>query len=204
MHASMMRRPRWVIGITCVVVGSLADFAALGFAAQSLVATLGSLTLVSNVIIAPMLLNERVTREDYQATTLIVAGCALSVAFGQHESEIYTLKALMALYTHARFFIYVFIVGAVMLAMYTGIVLIEGKYASNSTFQYQYSNRVRRLHRFLYPALAGTMGAQSVLFAKCRCAVAGRARPGLSTPPRPDAGPRPLRPPPPPSQRGAY
>ena len=49
----MLLRPRWLTGLLMTIVGSIADFAALGFAAQSLVATLGSLTLVMNLIIAP-------------------------------------------------------------------------------------------------------------------------------------------------------
>lgn len=37
---------------------------------------------------------------------LIVFGCSLAVAFGQHESEVYSLHRLLNLYTHLRFFIY--------------------------------------------------------------------------------------------------
>lgn len=40
--------------MACLVFGSILDFAALAFAAQSLIATLGSFTLVSNVILAPL------------------------------------------------------------------------------------------------------------------------------------------------------
>ena len=47
--------PIWMGGIVLVIVGSLCDFAALGFGSQSLVAPLGSLTLVANCIFAPLL-----------------------------------------------------------------------------------------------------------------------------------------------------
>jgi hypothetical protein len=51
-------QPRWVLGFLLVMFGSFADFAALSFGPQSLVAPLGSLTLVSNSIFAPFLLHE--------------------------------------------------------------------------------------------------------------------------------------------------
>jgi hypothetical protein len=38
-----------------IILGSVFDFAALGFGAQSIVAPLGSLTLVANVVIAPLM-----------------------------------------------------------------------------------------------------------------------------------------------------
>src|SRR4051794_27160410 len=52
----------WKVGLGLVIFGSLADFSALSFASQSLIAPLGSLTLVSNVIYAPCILKESVTR----------------------------------------------------------------------------------------------------------------------------------------------
>ncbi len=56
------RQPVWVLGLALVIFGSAADFAALGFAAQTIVAPLGSLTLVSNVFFAPYFSSERVSR----------------------------------------------------------------------------------------------------------------------------------------------
>src|SRR5437868_4729257 len=41
----------WRFGLILVILGSLADFAALSYGSQSLVAPLGSLTLVSNAVL---------------------------------------------------------------------------------------------------------------------------------------------------------
>jgi uncharacterized membrane protein len=71
-------------------LGSLFDFAALAFAAQSIVAPLGSLTLVSNILFAPLLLDERVARRDVIATLGIVAGSIVSVVFATHDETIMT------------------------------------------------------------------------------------------------------------------
>jgi len=54
--------PTWALGLVLVIVGSVADFAALGFAAQTIVAPLGAFTLVSNVFFAPYFSGESVSR----------------------------------------------------------------------------------------------------------------------------------------------
>lgn len=56
------RKPIWVLGLSLVVFGSIADFIALGFAAQTIVAPLGSLTLVTNVVFAPYFAGEKLSR----------------------------------------------------------------------------------------------------------------------------------------------
>ena len=80
----------WRVGLGLVFFGSLADFAALSFGPQSLVAPLGSLTLVSNVIFAPLLLKETIGHWDVLATVLIVVGSSVAVMFGSHESVTFT------------------------------------------------------------------------------------------------------------------
>lgn len=54
-----IKRPLWWLGLTLVFFGSLGDFAAFGFATQSLVAALGGgSTLVANVVTAYFLNKE--------------------------------------------------------------------------------------------------------------------------------------------------
>ena len=64
--------------------------------AESVVAPLGSMTLVANVVIAPCMLKERVTRMDLFATFLIVIGCVLAVAFASHKDCCACVSALLA------------------------------------------------------------------------------------------------------------
>lgn len=59
------------------------DYSSL--AAQSIVAPMASLTLVANVIFAPLIHGERVTRGMLGWTGVIIMGCALSVVFAQHQ-----------------------------------------------------------------------------------------------------------------------
>ena len=60
-----------------MIVASVADFAALSFAAQSLVASLGSLSLVANALIAPMIVREKITAREWKAIALICMGDSL-------------------------------------------------------------------------------------------------------------------------------
>lgn len=55
-----VQRPMWWLGLSLVVFGSIGDFAAFGFATQSLVAALGGgSTLVTNVITAHFMNHEQ-------------------------------------------------------------------------------------------------------------------------------------------------
>ncbi len=69
-----------------------------GFAAQSLLAALGSVQFVCNVIFGYWLLHERVTLRVILATASIVAGCIVLVIFGNHASPRLTSPELQALY----------------------------------------------------------------------------------------------------------
>lgn len=159
------RRKLWMFGLLLVVSGSFFDFFALGFAAQSIIAPLGSLTLVANVFFAPLLLKEKISRPDLFGTALIVVGSGISVAFASHEDTTYRVDDLFNFYTRARFGIYGLSVVLFMTALWFAIQYFENeKIAHGDRGPYA---RLQKYHRFCYSALSGTVGAQSVLFAKC-------------------------------------
>eukprot|EP01006_Ploeotia_vitrea_P025318 TRINITY_DN58199_c0_g1_i4.p1 TRINITY_DN58199_c0_g1~~TRINITY_DN58199_c0_g1_i4.p1 ORF type:complete len:406 (+),score=200.15 TRINITY_DN58199_c0_g1_i4:71-1288(+) len=158
----------WLGGLSLVIIGSVCDFAALAFAAQSVVAPLGSLTLVSNLWLAQLLLGEKISRQEIVATLGIVTGSALAVAFASHEDVDYQIDELFALYAKLRFFIYAFLVLLTLLVMRVMVHYIESIYDDclHGALPRHSYNKWAGYHRFLYPAMAGTVGAQSVLFAK--------------------------------------
>lgn len=157
----------WRIGLAMVIIGSFADFAALSFAPQSLVAPLGSMTLVTNSILAPLLLGEKVFRRDLIATFIIVFGSVISVTFASHTDVVYSSVELFAFYFHTDFLIYIFLVAGFIGYLHWKIRKIEVfERISRSNPDYV---KHRLFHRFAYPAASGAIGAQSVLFAKCVC-----------------------------------
>jgi magnesium transporter len=152
-------------GFLGIVGGALCDFAALGFGAQSIVAPLGSISVVANVVIAPMLLGERPTRRDLYATALIVAGCAVAVSFASHKDHLYMPQELLSMYRRVTFYGYIVPIVVGVIAWLIFIRWIERKRATYGESSPQY-RRFAKFHRFSYPALSGIAGAQSVLFAK--------------------------------------
>lgn len=59
--------------------------------AQSIVAPLGSLTLVVNFVLAPLMHGEKLGWVDFMWTAVIIAGCTVSVAFASHEESEYNI-----------------------------------------------------------------------------------------------------------------
>jgi drug/metabolite transporter (DMT)-like permease len=84
------RKPVWIAGIVLVALASLADLVALAYAPQSIVAPLGSITLVANVFFSPYLLGEKISRLEIKSTTIIITGSVISVWFASHEEVKYT------------------------------------------------------------------------------------------------------------------
>ena len=57
------RQPWWAAGMGMVIAGSLGDFWALSYAAQSLIVPVGGFTLVANVCFASQWLGENLSRK---------------------------------------------------------------------------------------------------------------------------------------------
>lgn len=176
-------QPLWIMGLACVVVGAIADFSALGFTSQMIVAPLGGITLVSNIFFAPYFSGEQLTKTDIYATVTIICGSALSVAFGSHETQEYTFEELFDFYKEPRFFFYALFVWWVVSIVYKQIQVIEeamdrAKYAPledmdpkktlvDRLAELPWGRRLLlQMTRFGYASIAGTTGGQSVLFAK--------------------------------------
>ena len=156
----------WRCGLLLIIFGSLFDVVALGLGPQSLIAPLGSLTLVSNIACAYCLLRERVSRYDIGATALIVLGSSIAIGWGKKQEETYTVEQLFDLYHQAEFIAYATVVILFSIWCYTQLHKLERLESDEGKESPLYLSH-RSRHRFYYPALAGTIGAQSVLFAKC-------------------------------------
>ncbi|KAL3653904.1 hypothetical protein CASFOL_003585 [Castilleja foliolosa] len=84
----------WRIGILFFVLGNCLNFVSFGYAAQSLLAALGSVQFVSNIAFAYFVLNKTVTVKVFVATAFVVLGNIFLVAFGNHQSPVYTHEQL--------------------------------------------------------------------------------------------------------------
>ncbi|KAJ3374094.1 hypothetical protein GGF31_008310 [Allomyces arbusculus] len=77
--ADYTSQPLWWAGVVLMLLGETGNFMAYGFAPASVIAPLGTVTLVSNAIIAPTCLGETFRRRDLVGMILAVVGTVLIV-----------------------------------------------------------------------------------------------------------------------------
>lgn len=100
--AAYLRRPgqlMWLMGMLLFVAGNILNFVSFAFAAQSLLAALAVVQFVANVVFARLINGEVATRRVLCATGVVIVGCILLVAFGNHESPVMDADDLRHLYT---------------------------------------------------------------------------------------------------------
>ncbi|KAJ4888308.1 putative magnesium transporter NIPA8 [Raphanus sativus] len=93
-------------GILVFLLGICLNFISIGYAAQSLLAALGSIQFVSNIAFAYVVLNKTVTVKVLVTTAFIVLGNVFLVAFGNHQSPVFTPEQLAEKYSNVTFLVY--------------------------------------------------------------------------------------------------
>jgi hypothetical protein len=113
--------PLWWLGYLFLAIGAVSDFAAVGFAAQSLLAPLAAASLIINIIQAPFLLGEVPTLFDMLATLVICVGSTLSVVFADHTTRTYSLDDMLVLLIRPLFCTY--LVSLLVLMVYVATAI---------------------------------------------------------------------------------
>ncbi|TKY46237.1 magnesium transporter NIPA8 [Spatholobus suberectus] len=153
----------WRIGIVFFFLGNCLNFISFGYAAQSLLAALGSVQFVSNIAFAYFVLNKMVTIKVLVATAFIVLGNVFLVAFGNHQSPVYTPEQLTEKYTNIAFLLY-------LLALILIVALHHSIYKRGELLLAVSGHDLRpywsMLLPFSYAVVSGAVGSCSVLFAK--------------------------------------
>ncbi|KIW26791.1 uncharacterized protein PV07_06597 [Cladophialophora immunda] len=85
-RASYLRSPYWWFGLVLMIIGEAGNFLAYGFAPASIVSPLGVVALISNCLIAPLMLKERFRRRDLYGVLVAIAG-AVTVVLSARSSE---------------------------------------------------------------------------------------------------------------------
>ncbi|KAG0368436.1 NIPA-like protein 3, partial [Mortierella sp. AD032] len=115
----------WAAGLAVFIVGNLGGFVALRFAPQSLTAPLGSISLISNVIIAPLINKEVLGRWDLAGIFFIVAGSVIVVVFSGIVAQDYKLCVLINLFQKPATIAYLSLIGIFMVFTYIFIKFVE-------------------------------------------------------------------------------
>ncbi|KAJ2839715.1 hypothetical protein FBU31_000643, partial [Coemansia sp. 'formosensis'] len=117
--------PVWLVGLVIFILGNVVNFIALQFAPQSLVAPLGAVSLVTNVIIAPLLNDEKISLFDVGGIVLIIAGCVIVVVFSGIVQQDYRLCVLIQLLKAKPTVIYLCLIFILILAIYIFLWTVE-------------------------------------------------------------------------------
>ncbi|KAL9257850.1 putative magnesium transporter NIPA8 [Drosera capensis] len=153
----------WRVGALFFAFGNCLNFISFGYAAQSLLAALGSVQFVSNIAFAYFVLNKRITVKVLVATAFIVLGNTFLVAFGNHQSPVYTPGQLAEKYHNIAFLLYCFaliLIVAVHHYIYRRGELLFANPGHEPKSYWQL------LLPYSYAVVSGAIGSCSVLFAK--------------------------------------
>ncbi|KAJ3367712.1 hypothetical protein GGF31_007173 [Allomyces arbusculus] len=119
------KMPMWVLGFAIWLCGNVASFVALSFAAQSLIAALGAVSLLSNAVAAPLINKEPFGILDAISISFISAGTVLVVLYSNHDETAHSLCALLAYYSRTSVIIYLGVMGGIALVLWVFIKIME-------------------------------------------------------------------------------
>ena len=105
-----MRAPQ--AGFLLYKAGNLSNFAALGFAPQSLLSAVAAVQFVSNVVFSYVILKTSTSRRVLCGVAAIITGVVLLVCFGSHASARYTPRQLSAFFGGGPFVVWVLVLAA--------------------------------------------------------------------------------------------
>eukprot|EP01062_Namystynia_karyoxenos_P047524 TRINITY_DN3589_c0_g1_i2.p1 TRINITY_DN3589_c0_g1~~TRINITY_DN3589_c0_g1_i2.p1 ORF type:complete len:732 (+),score=208.43 TRINITY_DN3589_c0_g1_i2:79-2196(+) len=157
----------WQVGVVFFAVGNVCNFGSFAFAAQSLLAALGCVQFVSNVVFARYINGEKATWLQIGGTMCIVAGTVLTVLFGVHSSKTYDSDDLMHLYEKPVYLVYAGVQLCMCVAAYCiyhrGHAIAEGKILTGGGSMPAF---YRAVTPFAYAVYSGMIGTNSLLFSK--------------------------------------
>eukprot|EP01084_Bolivina_argentea_P310445 537220_1 len=163
-NKSFVSDSKWIFGFALYIVGSIIAAAALIFGAQSVVAPLGSLTLVTNTILAANFLGEPFEKHHLIGIVIVIISSVFLVLFGPNEGDDYTLLEFKQAYLQLGFVIFSVVLTGLAIWIYWGVKYYEllNETAGNK-------NDVKHGRTFLmisYISLAAYFGSISVLLMK--------------------------------------
>ncbi|KAL9111119.1 MAG: hypothetical protein Q9227_004382 [Pyrenula ochraceoflavens] len=125
---SYLRSPYWWCGIILMTIGEAGNFLAYGFAPASIVSPLGVVALVSNCLIAPLMLKERFRARDFFGVVVAIAGAVVVVLSAKSSESKMGPHMLWDNIKRWEFLVYVL----VTLAAIGGLAWASGKYGEKS------------------------------------------------------------------------
>ncbi|KAK3814481.1 MAG: magnesium transporter NIPA-domain-containing protein [Benniella sp.] len=101
-----LRSKAWWLGMTLMILGECGNFLAYGYAQASIIAPLGTVALVSNVILAPLMLKEPFRKRDLLGIVIAIVGTVVVVINSKESDVKLTPEAVVAALLRTRFVVY--------------------------------------------------------------------------------------------------
>ncbi|RGB27308.1 magnesium transporter NIPA-domain-containing protein [Rhizophagus diaphanus] len=105
-ETNYLRSKAWWAGIFLMIIGELGNFMAYAFAPASVVAPLGTVALISNVILAPIMLKERFRKQDLMGIFIAIIGAVVVVVNSKSDEVKLTPEAIWTAIKETQFIIY--------------------------------------------------------------------------------------------------
>ena len=153
------------IGICFSTMCGVVEGISLGYAPQSTLAPLGALTLVVNLLLAPVLHNEKITKSDSFLTLVIIIGVVTCIMGGNADEQEYTVKDLHTLSQNSMFHKMIGILTSLFVILGLHVIMNgnKNKKASKNDKTKEYNSLSIG---FVYPVVAGIFGGLTVLSVK--------------------------------------
>lgn len=146
-RASYLKSPYWWLGLVLMIIGEAGNFLAYGFAPASIVSPLGVVALISNCLIAPLMLKERFRRRDFYGVLVAITGAVVVVLSARNTETKFGPDELWKTIKRWEFLLYVIITALLIVwLMYIepqygrktilvdlGLVALYGAYTALST-----------------------------------------------------------------------
>ncbi|EGG05386.1 uncharacterized protein MELLADRAFT_88080 [Melampsora larici-populina 98AG31] len=123
---SYLRSPIWWLGILLMTGGELCNFLSYGFAPASLVAPLGTVALISNCAVAPLLLGEQFYKSDIFGVVLAILGTITIVLSTPRSTQAFSPAQLQEALSQVTFIVYVSLCLVAVVAL---AILSSSRYA---------------------------------------------------------------------------
>jgi hypothetical protein len=144
---------QWAIGVTVYLFSQLVSLLALSLIDQVTWGVLGLSSLVSNAVLASVVLHEVFTVHDFAATSVIIFGTALVVISRRSANQEYTVNELVLRFEAAPFLIYMSVLCCATIIL--GVVV------------YRKGNSWPSSLGVAWSSVASLLGSTSVLLGKC-------------------------------------
>lgn len=105
-ESSYLRSPYWWGGIVLMTIGEAGNFLAYGFAPASIVSPLGVVALISNCVIAPIMLKEQFRLRDFWGVVVAVAGAVTVVLSAKNQEKKLGPHEILGAITTTEFEVY--------------------------------------------------------------------------------------------------